>query len=87
MTTLNSLHQVFRLQLPPVTTAVPHRYRERVGSPRIHTMFRRVLNLFASSLLSSLNQGCKRGWLVRQFGSVATRFGFLGNQRVPLPPS
>ena len=90
MTALNSLHQVFRLQLPPVTAASPHCYQERVGSPKVHTMFKTVLNLLASSLLSSLNQGCKWGWLVQHLHAVdllSARFGFLGYRRVPLPPS
>lgn len=80
MTTLNSLHQGFRLQLPLMTTAGPHCYQEQAGSPKVHTVLRRALNLFASRFLSSLNHGCKWGWLVQRLHTVdllSARFGFL----------
>lgn len=41
---------VFRLQLPLVTTAGLCCCQEHAGSPKVHTVFRRALNLFASNL-------------------------------------
>lgn len=73
---------VFRLQLPLVTTAGLHCYQECAGSPEVHTVFRRVLNLSASSF-HPLIQGVKRdGW-----SSIYKRFiCYHLYLRVPLPP-
>lgn len=74
---------VFRLQLPLVTTAGLCCCQEHVGSPKVHTVLRRVLNLFASSF-HPLIQGVDRG----SWSSTYTQFTcYHVYLRVPLPPS
>lgn len=53
---------VFRLQLPLVTTAGLCCCQEHEGSPKVHTVLGRALNLFASSFHPLIQDVNRDGW-------------------------